>query len=195
MTTNLGWFVLVLMGCLVWLVWAWQRHQHPASHPAAVTARLQRLLKPRTPDDCPVCRQQAAASAATAPPCALVTPWRQQKSRRGAPKQIETQGFACPNQRCVYYRITDAQIHALVGDGGHGRRERIQTLRCQACDTTFSTRRDTPLYRLKTASQRVAEVLSALAEGLWVAAAVRVKGHRHASITTWLSRAGDHSAL
>ena len=106
MTTNLGWFVFLLVGCLAW---AWQRHQHPASHPAAVTARVQRLLKPRTPDDCPACRQQVAASAATAPVCASVTPWREQKSRRGAPKRIDTQGFACPNQRCAYYRITDAK--------------------------------------------------------------------------------------
>jgi len=51
----------------------------------------------------------------------------------------------------------------------------------------------TPLYRLKTASHRVAEVLTALAEGLSVAAAVRVFGHRHATITTWLTRAGAHS--
>jgi transposase-like protein len=52
----------------------------------------------------------------------------------------------------------------------------------------------TPLYRLKTASQRVGEVLTALAEGLSVAAAVRVFGHRHATITTWVTRAGEHSA-
>jgi IS1 family transposase len=93
------------------------------------------------------------------------------------------------------YRITDAHLHALVGDGVHGRGERIQTLRCQACGSTFSTRRATPLYRLKTASHRVAEVLSALAEGLSVAAATRVFGHRHATITRWLTRAGAHSAL
>jgi IS1 family transposase len=82
----------------------------------------------------------------------------------------------------------------LVGDGTHGKTERIQTFRCQACQTTFSARRDTPLYRLKTASYRVAEVLAALAEGLDVAAAVRVFGHRPATITRWLTRAGDHSA-
>ena len=63
-----------------------------------------------------------------------------------------------------------------------------------ACGTTFSTRRNTPLYRLKTASSRVAEVLTALAEGLSVSATVRVFGHRHATITTWLTRAGEHSA-
>jgi len=52
----------------------------------------------------------------------------------------------------------------------------------------------TPLYRLKAASHRVAEVLAALAEGLDVAAAVRVFGHRPATITRWLTRAGAHSA-
>jgi IS1 family transposase len=93
----------------------------------------------------------------------------------------------------MYYRITDAHVHALVGDGAEGKAERIQTLRCQACTTTFSTRRDTPLYRLKTPSQRVGEVLTALAEGLDVSAATRVFGHRHATIMTWLTRAGTHS--
>jgi hypothetical protein len=101
MTTNLGWLVFLLVGCLVWLAWAWQRHQHPASHPAAVTARVQRLLKPRTPDDCPACRQQAAAPAAPDPLRAAVPPWRERKSRRGAPKRIETQGFACPKRTCA----------------------------------------------------------------------------------------------
>jgi hypothetical protein len=44
--------------------------------------------------------------------------------------------------------------------------------------------RDTPLYRLKTPSQQVAVVLSALAEGLDPAAAARVFGFRQATITT-----------
>jgi IS1 family transposase len=39
----------------------------------------------------------------------------------------------------------------------------------------------------------VAEVLTALAEGLDVAAATRVFGHRHATITRWVTRAGAHS--
>src|SRR5262249_34520637 len=87
-------------------------------------------------------------------------PWREVKSRRGAPRRVNTTGFACPNPKCPYFSITDDQIHALVGDGKHGRAERIQTFRCQACHTTFSARRDTPLYRLKPPSQQVAVVLS-----------------------------------
>jgi IS1 family transposase len=49
------------------------------------------------------------------------------------------------------------------------------------------------LYRLKTSSQQIAVVLSALAEGLDPSAAERVFGFRQATITTWLSRAGEHA--
>ena len=40
----------------------------------------------------------------------------------------------------------------------------------------------------------MAEVLIALAEGLTVAATVRVFGPSEGTITTWLTRAGEHSA-
>jgi hypothetical protein len=48
------------------------------------------------------------------------------------------------------------------------------------------------LYRLKTPSRQVAMVLSALAEGLDPSAAERIFGYRQATITTWLTRAGEH---
>src|SRR5262245_21515724 len=184
---------LVLNILLLWLLWHWPQ-MRPHNHKATLTAARERLLKPRTPADCPACRQEGATSTTLPPAPSHVAPWRECKSRRGAPKRIATQGFACPNRACAYYQITAAHIHALVGYGAHGQRERIQTLRCQACGTTFSTRRDTPLYRLKTSSHRIAEVLTALAEGLSVSAAMRVFGHRQATITTWLIRAGGHSA-
>jgi len=84
-------------------------------------------------------------------------------------------------------------MHALVGDGKHGHTERIQTFRCQACHSTFTARRNTPLYRLKTPSHQIAMVLSALAEGLDPSAAERVFGYRQATITLWLTRAGEHA--
>src|SRR5262249_12702292 len=76
-----------------------------------------------------------------------------------------------------------------------GQAEQIQTFRCQACRTTFTSRRNTPLYRLKTPCQRVAMVLSALAEGLDPSAASRVFGFRQATMTRWLTRAGRHAEL
>jgi transposase-like protein len=71
----------------------------------------------------------------------------------------------------------------LLGDGTHGQAERIQTFRCQACHTTFTARRHTPLYPLKTPSHQIGMVLSELAEGLDPSAAERVFGYRQVTIT------------
>ncbi len=181
----------VALLCVLWLIALWARRHHAQLDRSSAKLVHHRLLKPRPPDDCPACRRPRAQPA-PAPPAPR--PWRELKSRRGAPKRIPTDGFACPNHACPYHGITDAQVPALVGDGTHGRHERIQTFRCQACEITFTSRRDTPLYRLKTPSTRVAEVLSALAEGLSIAAAVRVFGHSDGTLSTWLTRAGEHSA-
>jgi IS1 family transposase/transposase-like protein len=191
-------FLLLLLFCLM-LSLAQLCHLYGCHHcPAQLRAAarhltIQRLLKPRSPQDCPACRLSSTCSSIVGPASLSVRPWREVKSRRGAPKRINTQGFACPNHQCPYSGITDAHIHALVGDGTHGHAERIQTFRCQACRTTFSARRHTPLYRLKTPSQQVAVVLTALAEGLDASAAERVFGYRQATITSWLSRAGEHA--
>src|SRR6266702_6492711 len=150
-------FSLVLICALCW------PHPGPAQSRAAAKMRttLHRLLKPRCPDDCPACRLVSTASSGGVPAPAPVRPWCEVKSRRGAPKRINTTGFACPNPQCAYFGNTDAHFHALVGDGKHGQAERIQTFRCQACRTTFTSRRNTPLYRLKTPSHQVAMVLCA----------------------------------
>jgi IS1 family transposase/transposase-like protein len=184
-------FLLLGLARLWHLSWPYLQPSH--SQGGALRTTVQRLLKPRTPRDCPACRLSCTPSSGVRPAPAPVRPWREVKSRRGAPKRVNTEGFACPNQQCPYAGITDAYVHALVGDGKHGHAEQIQTLRCQACHTTFSTRRHTPLYRLKTPSQQVAVVLSALAEGLDPSAAERVFGYRQATISTWLTRAGEHA--
>ena len=188
--------LLVLVFSLVRLCsLCWPRHRPAQSAAAARRTPLHRLLKPRSPHDCPTCRRSCTLSSGEEPaPSPLpVRPWREVKSRRGAPQRVNTEGFACPNHKCPYSGITDAHVHALVGDGTHGHAERIQTFRCQACHTTFTARRDTPLYRLKTSSWQVAVMLSALAEGLDPSAAERVFGYRQATITRWISRTGEHA--
>jgi IS1 family transposase/transposase-like protein len=191
-------FVFLLLFCLI-LSLAWLCHLYVLHHDLAC-ARVRaghpvihRLLKPRNPVDCPACRLASTASSGRGPAPGPVRPWSEVKSQRGAPKRIPTEGFACPNPKCPYFGITDAHIHALVGDGKHGCAEQIQTFRCQACRTTFTSRRNTALYRLKTPSHQVARVLAALAEGLDVSAAERVFGSRQATITTWLTRPGEHA--
>ena len=186
--------LLLLLYCLMLYLarlcrLSWCHHCPAQLRVAARRTPIQRLLKPRSPHDCPVCRLSCAHSSVVESVSPAVRPWREVKSRRGAPKRVNTEGFACPNRKCPYSGITDAHIHALVGDGTHGHAERIQTFRCQACHTTFTARRDTPLYRLKTPSHQIAVVLAALAEGLDPSAAERVFGYRQTTITTWLSRA------
>ena len=146
-------FLILSLALLCRLSWPHLQLSHPQA--GSRRALVHRLLKPRTPLDCPVCR---LASPGVKPASAPIRPWREVKSRRGAPKRIHTAGFACPNQQCPYFGITDADIHALVGDGKHGHAERIQTFRGPACHTTFTARRHTPLYRLKTPSHHVAMV-------------------------------------
>ena len=194
MMLDICWLLPLLLLGLAWGVWIARGHQLSRPGATVVPATVHRRLKPRTPHDCPTCRQHATHSPTYAPTTPRVRPWCERKSRRGAPKRINTHGFACPTRTCEYYRIMDPQVHALVGDGTHGKRDRIQTFRCQACRTTFSARRHTPLYRLKTPAYRVGEVLTALAEGLDISAAVRVFGYSEGTITRWLTRAGDHSA-
>jgi len=186
--------VVFLCLVLLWrLCWLYLQPSHFKAQ--AVRTGLPRLLKPRSPDDCPARRLASTASSGGGPARGPVRPWHEVKSRRGAPKHVNTEGFACPNPRCQYFGNTDARVHALVGDGKHGRAEQIQTFRGPACHTTFSARRNTPMYRLKTPSHQVAMVLSALAEGLDPSAAERVFGYRQATIATWLTRAGRHAEL
>jgi hypothetical protein len=93
----------------------------------------------------------------------------------------------------AFYANTNSLVHALVADGRQGRTDRIQQFRCQACGTKVSARWGTALAHLKTPPARIGEVLSALAEGLDVGAAVRVFGHGEATITRWRGWAARHA--
>jgi hypothetical protein len=106
-------FLFFLVLCFAWL-WHlyWLQQNHPHSKVGTIHTTIQRLLKPRTPLDCPACRTSSALSLGVEPVPLPVRPWREIKSRRGAPKGIGTQGFACPNNQCPYFGITDADIHA-----------------------------------------------------------------------------------
>ena len=186
----LGLLALVALGVAL-AAWIWCRAGtvRRAGPPGALGRR--RLWRPRTPEDCPACRAAGAAPAPT--PSPTVWPWADVKGRRGAPKRVVTEGYACPSAYCPYYGITDGRVHALVGYGHHGGTDHIQDFRCQACGTKVSARWGTALYQLKTPPARIGEVLGALAEGLDVAAAARVFGHGEGTIARWLTRAGQQA--
>src|SRR3954447_9569012 len=111
---HLGFAVVVVLVAagLAGLLWPWcvRPHAHPAQPGSTPIARRWHL---RTPDDCPACRVRHAGASLAAPPSPPVRPWRERKSRRGAPKRIATAGYACPARGCPYYGITDERVHAL----------------------------------------------------------------------------------
>jgi IS1 family transposase/transposase-like protein len=183
------WLVLIL-AVLGGLLLAARCRLWPRAAPRR--GRWLRRWRPRTPADCPHCRQEQAyppACQGPAPP----RPWREGRSRRGAPRRIATEGYACRRSGCTYYGITDALVHALIAAGRQGRTDHIQQFRCQACGAKVSARWGTALAHLKTPPGRIGEVLSALAEGLDVCAAVRVFGHGEATITRWRDRAAQQA--
>jgi len=156
-----------------------------------VKAGHPRHWRAKSPHDCPAC--EAGVKVAVRHGVREVVPWSEMKSRRGRKKRIETRGFACPNEACRYCGSTDPDVHALVGCGKRGKHHDIQTLKCQACGCVFSCRRNTPLYYIKTAHDRVEIVLWLLAEGVDESVLVRYTGHVDATLTRWLLRAGAYS--
>ena len=128
-------FLLCLFLILVQLLryFRQKRQQNPfrAKQTTSKTPKPQ-MMRPKTEKDCPHCRAGIAAK-----PVSSVNrcqhspiPWRQVKSRRDKKKTIRTQNYFCSNEVCAYYLITDQNIHALVGDGKHGKHEDIQYLIC-----------------------------------------------------------------
>lgn len=87
-------FVFLLIVCLLLsLVLLWRLDWFPlrsaSPRGAAKRTRLPRLLKPRTPDDCPACRLTSTPSSGKGPASAPVRPWNAVKGRRGGvPKRI-----------------------------------------------------------------------------------------------------------
>ena len=153
--------------------------------------RLPRRWRPKTPEDCPQCQQGVTIEH---PEINWnVQPYANVKSRRGRKKSIPTEGYACPNPHCCYFGITRQDIHALVSHGKRGKQHDIQYFKCQACQKTFSSRRGSVLYYLKTNADRVEFSLWFLAEGIDRSVLVRYSGHVDATLTRWLMRAGRQS--
>lgn len=96
------------------------------------------------------------------------------------------------NPFCPYIGIIDDAIHALVGNGFHGKTDRIQCFKCQACHRCFTARLNTPHYRLRTPTDRIAFILGILAEGITIASLDRLSEHSETTIHRWRDRAGLH---
>jgi hypothetical protein len=75
-------FLLLCVALLGRLCWFQLQPSH--SPGGAIRSATQRLLKPRTPLDCPACRLSCAHSTVVGPAPGPVRPWCEVKSRRGA---------------------------------------------------------------------------------------------------------------
>ena len=187
-------YILILLGILIsiWPILRTIRFGFGQKSLEEKKAKTPKPLKPKTPEDCAMCRAEKVSPPKGSQPRQQPRPWSEVRHRRGRKKSISTQGYACNNRKCAYFRVMDERVHALVGYGYHGKHERIQDLMCQSCGKKFTVRRDTVLYRLKSHSDKVAQSLALLAEGMDVSALERVTGIREGTLRTWLTRAGLH---
>jgi len=123
-----------------------------------------RVLKPKSEEGCPYC--QEGHTQTVSPPETTHTPYSETKGKGGRKKKICTHNYFCSTPHCNYYLVTDERIHALIGYGSHGKYEYIQDLYCQACNTKFTIRKPTLLYRLKTLSKIILLAMSLLVLGI-----------------------------
>ena len=132
-------------------------------------------LKARTPHDCQDCR--LAPWEVLPDGRRTARPWGEVKSRRGRPKTHETDGQACLNPACEYYKDTDGTHHALRSDGTRNKCEATPVFECGACGSKHTARLGTPLYQLKTASERVRLATHLAMKGMSIADISEVMGH------------------
>jgi transposase-like protein/IS1 family transposase len=181
--------ILVLAGIVVW-----QRYRRTFKKWwQAWRAKPKRswTLQARTPADCQDCR--LAAAEAGPERSQARRPWSEVKSRCGRPKMHDSSGQACMNGRCRYYKDTDPDFHALRWDGQRNGCEATDQWECGACGKKHTARLGTPLYRLKTSSDRVGLATHLAMKGMSIADISEVMGHSPSTITRWLERDGQHS--
>ena len=81
-----------------------------------------RRMRPRTPEDCPYCGEEHESHCH---PLVRLrqhpVPYTERKSRRGRPKEKQTEEYCCWNLACEYYGIRNADVHAIVSDGHNGK--------------------------------------------------------------------------
>jgi transposase-like protein len=89
----------------------------------------------------------------------------------------------CPNQHCP--------ARGQTGQGNIGiHSQKEQRFICHACHKTFSARKGTVFYRLRTSAETVVLVVTLLAHGCPVQAIVAAFGFDERTVAAWEARAG-----
>ncbi len=181
-------FVLVLLLELPRLKAFWKSL---TKRKASAKSTTPRVLKVKTENDCPCC--QTGHTLTIPPPETTHIPYSETKSKRGRKKKICTHNYFCSNPLCYYYQVADERIHALIGYGSHGKYERIPDFFCQECESKFTIRKHTLLYRLKTLSKIIFIAMSLLVLGIDTSALQEALGIQESTLRTWLTRSGTQS--
>lgn len=179
---------------LILILWMWENYLEVLqTRGKAEQKKAKRAwhLKPRTPDDCQDCRVERWEVMPDVQRTAR--PWSEVKSARGRPKTHDTDGQACMEPHCEYYKDTDGTHHALRSDGTRNKCEATPSVECGACGSKHTARLGTPLYRLKTASERVTLAMHLAMKGMSITDISEVMGHSEKTVTRWLERSGIHS--
>jgi hypothetical protein len=108
----------------------------------------------------------------------------------GRKKQIDTSMYFCPYEDCSNYGKVGAD-NQIIGAGRYGKHQ-TQLLGCKVCRRTFSARRGTPLFGLKTDEDIFYDVIACLAEGNGIRATARIKKVDKDTVTSWLDKASQH---
>lgn len=108
----------------------------------------------------------------------------------GRKKQIDTSMFFCPYEDCSNHGKVGID-NQIIGAGRYGK-DQTQLLECKVCRRTFSARRGTPLFGLKTDDDVFYDVIACLAEGNGIRATARIKKVDKDTVTSWLDKASQH---
>ena len=139
---------VVLLAMMVWLWVSYLEVLQTRGKTEEKKAERTRQRRARTPGDCQDCR--LAATEQGSERVKAREAWSEVKSPQGRPKTYESEGQACMNPKCVYYRDTDAAYHALRRDGCRNKSEGTPQWECGACGSKHTARLGTPMYPLKS---------------------------------------------
>jgi transposase-like protein len=98
---------------------------------------------------------------------------------------------ACPNEECPQFGIAGNGNVTVCGTYGriNGKGRKFV---CHACGTNFCDRTNTPLYDIRTDEETVKLALKMSTHGMSVLGIAETVEKNPATVSKWISRAGDH---
>jgi transposase-like protein len=99
--------------------------------------------------------------------------------------------FSCLNPDCPLHGQRD--VGNLSVRARYGKQRHIRLLHCKACDSRFSERKGTPLFRSHLTREKATDLLAHIAEGCGVRQTERLVGVHRDTVTRYTRKAGDHA--